>query len=79
MTTNRIGESCWWQFIQLRQGINEFRRGRILAWSTDFEDLQDGKGQYPVAIIEDLESGKVHSIPVELIRFCEHQPNTVET
>lgn len=77
MTTDRIGELCWWHCIKLREGTNDFRRGRLLAWSTDFEDLQYGVGQYPVAIVEDVDSGHVHSLPVELVRFCEHQPDPV--
>ena len=73
----RIGELCWRKRIVLRDGISEWRRGRLLTWGTDFEELRDGVGQYPVGVIEDIESAAVDSVPVHLISFAEVAP-TVE-
>lgn len=68
---------CFWNRIVLKDGINEWRPGRLLAWSTDFEELRDGVGQFPVGLIEDTETGRVHSVPATLLSFSEAMPSVV--
>lgn len=77
--TQRLGEECWW-CIRLKEGTNDWRRGRLLAWSLDTADLDapGHSGTHPVGIVEDLDTGTVHSLPVDLIRFCEDQPEEGE-
>lgn len=77
--TQRLGEECWW-CIRLKEGTNDWRRGRLLAWSLDTADLDapGHSGTHPVGIVEDLATGTVHSLPVDLIRFCEDQPEEGE-
>ena len=42
----------------------------VLAWSIDFEELRDGIGHYPVAIVE-TPSGLVRVVPACQITFTE--------
>ena len=44
--------------------------GYLLTWSTDYEEFQNGVGQYPCAIVE-LFTGEVKVIHAELIKFHE--------
>lgn len=46
--------------------------GRFIAFATDFMELQDGIGQYPVAIVE-LEDGIVQVVYVEQIQFMDRR------
>lgn len=46
--------------------------GRFIAFATDFMELQDGIGQYPVAIVE-LEDGTVQVVYVEQIQFMDRR------
>lgn len=84
-TTNRIGDECWFHEIKLREGTQGWKRGRLLAWSTDTATIDwdanghpykpEGlEGLHPVGLVEDLTTGTVHSLPVGLIRFCDQQP-----
>lgn len=49
-----------------------FEMGRFIAFATDFLELQDGIGQYPVAIVE-LEDGTVQVVYVEQIQFMDRK------
>jgi hypothetical protein len=42
--------------------------GTILAFGTDYEELNNGIGNYPVALIE-KDDGTIASVSVNLIRF----------
>lgn len=42
--------------------------GNFLAWGSDFEEMNDGIGQYPVAIIE-KDDGTVCYHPASRVRF----------
>lgn len=46
--------------------------GRFIAFTTDFMELQDGIGQYPVAIVE-LEDGAVQVVYAEQIQFMDRR------
>lgn len=59
----------------LKDGITEWRRGTLLAWGTDYEELRDGVGLYPVGVIEDGETSAVHSVPVHLLKFSDVCPS----
>lgn len=71
---------CWWQHRNLKTGTAEWRVGRVHAWSTDYEAIQDDEGlvyavgQFPAAIVEDVDTGFCHSVPVQLICFNEDKP-----
>jgi hypothetical protein len=62
---NRIGDAC---FYQPAYG-DPFRCGRLLAWSTDHVECEHGYGNFPVGVIEDTETGEVHSVYAERITF----------
>ena len=66
----------------LKDGIKEWRRGTLLAWGTDYEELRDsvglhpvGVGLYPVGVIEDGKTSAVHSVPVHLLNFSDVRPS----
>jgi hypothetical protein len=69
---NRIGSTCFWWTI-VSPGVKESRRGRLLAWSTDFEELRHGVGQYPVGVVEDCETRHVHVVHASMISFANPQ------
>lgn len=46
-----------------------WKGGRLLAWSIDFQELRDGVGQYPVAIVEFDDTGDVCLVPPCCVRF----------
>lgn len=74
MSNYRIGDLCWFKKINLKEGTIRWIRGALLAWSSDFEELNQGIGQYPVGVLEDLETNLVISHPVHLISFASSQP-----
>jgi hypothetical protein len=74
--TQRLGELCWWHLIKLDAGTQEWRRGRLLTWSSSwlYDHESEQYAQFPVGIVEDIATGEVRSHPVELIRFCDEKP-----
>ena len=48
-----------------------WKRGRLVAWSTDHEEYDCGPGHFPVGVVVDDETGRVHSVPVDRITFGE--------
>ena len=42
------------------------------AFSTDYEELNNGVGQYPVAIVE-LEDGSLDAVYVDQVRFTDRE------
>lgn len=70
----RIGSPVWWNRIVLKDGINEWRRGIMLAWGTDYEEFRDGIGLYPVGVVEDGATARVHSVPCHLLCFASDSP-----
>jgi len=56
----------------MRQAIATIRGKKVpclwLAWSTQWEELRDGVGQYPVALVE-IETGEVVVLNPADIRF----------
>lgn len=69
MSDNRIGNPCWWKKIDLKEGTHEWRAGTLRFWGTDFEELNDGIGQFPVGVVEDNATALVHSTPVHHLSF----------
>ena len=74
---------CWFQ-PRLKPIVNRdhpagyweeqpWQPGTLLEWSIDFEELRDGVGQFPVAIISD-DSGKVHIVHAESVNFGKEKP-----
>lgn len=61
---------CWYKTVFNEQ----WRGGKFHAWSTCFEELSHGVGQYPVAIVEDDSNGIVADVPVSLVCFAATPP-----
>ena len=72
---NRVGMWCWYKISAptSRPG-NEWRRGTVLAWSTDHEENETSFGPFPVAVVEDNETCDVRSIYVTRVNFSEEVP-----
>lgn len=62
---NRIGDECWFQ----PHGEKEYRRGTLRMWSTDHEEFESCPGLFPVAVIEDSETGEMQSVHVGRVTF----------
>lgn len=61
---NRIGSSCWYRIT------DQWKAGRLLAWSTDHEGTEFGPAHFPVGVIEDEKTNRCISIPVSQISFA---------
>ncbi len=73
---NRVGMWCWYKIAAATSGpAMEWRRGTVLAWSTDSEESELGWGPFPVGIVEDNETCEVRSISVTRVNFSDEQPN----
>lgn len=48
----------------------EFGVGELVAYSTDFEELRDGVGLFPVGVVE-LPDGRIESFALPNIRFID--------
>ena len=57
-------------FEDSKSGIDHDFIGDFHEFSTDSEELRDGVGHYPVALIESP-LGKMHSVPLQLFTFIE--------
>lgn len=66
---NRIGSSCWYKDTD-----NTWTGGKLLSWSTDHVEGENGFGPYPVGVIEDEKTGCCKSIYVENICFASIPP-----
>lgn len=62
---DRIGSAAWYKAKQ----YSDWRSCHLLAWSTNYMELLNGTGQFPVGIVEDDLTGEVKAVPVHLIRF----------
>ena len=67
---NRIGAACWYQPSIGQKWVG----GTLLAWGTDFEELNDQMGPIPVGIIEDDKTKCCYSIYVKRICFASIPP-----
>ena len=73
---NRVGSWCWYKIVDTTRGpANEWRRGTVLAWSTDSDESEAGFGHFPVAVVEDNETCEVRSVYVTRVNFSEQQPS----
>lgn len=71
---NRIGASCWFcRFDYKTKTVQDWKRGRLLAWSTDHEENDGEYGPFPVGVVESHATGLCHSVYVKRICF-HHQP-----
>ena len=48
--------------------LKEDYKGKFLGFSTDFEELENGVGNYPVALVE-TDGGEIRVHPVALVKF----------
>lgn len=64
---NRIGEACWWLD---RSGAPQWRAGWLRAWS----HCADETGGEPVGVVEDDETMRMRTVPVERISFHVERP-----
>ena len=75
MSTNRIGELCWYcKFDHAKGGEYDWRRGFLRSWGQDHVEFDGGIGPIPVGVIEDKISGRCHSVGVEQISFAAESP-----
>ena len=64
--------ACWYR---LRRKINgkweilPHEGGRLHIFTTDHIEYESGPGPYPVAVIEDDETGTVHVVPAQDVCF----------
>ena len=76
---DRVGNGCWYKIANLTNRTEtKWRRGIVLAWSTDHEEYESGPGPVPVAVVEDSENGQVRSIYVTRVNFSDEQPKQEE-
>jgi len=76
---NRIGSACWYKPGKWRddkKDSSDWKAGKLRAWSTDYEEFESGPGLYPVAVVEDDETGRCSSIDVTRVSFADSQPST---
>ena len=57
-------------------GTEKAGEGVFHAWGVDYEDSEDGPGNFSTAIVE-LNDGTVQNVPVELVRFRDSTPDCV--
>jgi len=71
---SRIGSACWYLGDANKGNESRWKGGRLLAWSTDFEDLPQGVALFPVAVIEDDKTGTCHSVYATKVCFASVPP-----
>lgn len=82
LRADRVGQVCWFQKDEGESEIVGFglvrnyrwTGGRLLAWSTNHEEYERGPGQFPAAVVEELETGKVHVVFAGFVSFATHPP-----
>jgi hypothetical protein len=79
MSKDRIGSACWYQvWDEKSRSWSLWKTGRLLAWSTDYIEGNDGFGNFPVGVIEDERTlGCVTTRP-EQITFASIPPGPSE-
>lgn len=69
---NRIGHACWyWKHAQSPAEPGGWFPAILRMWS----HASDGDGDEPVAVIEDLLTGRCRSVDVGRIQFSEYKPD----
>jgi len=63
-------EVGWGPSVNGKEQVAPTRVGSFDTFTTDFEELQDGVGQYPAAIVE-FGDGTVKTLPLWRIRFLD--------
>ncbi len=72
---DRIGSDCWYQKYDYEKRVASWHAGRLLSWSTDHVEGNDGSfGHFPAAVVEDIGTGMCHSVRVDLICFAAAPP-----
>jgi hypothetical protein len=79
---NRISNACWYQPADLNSAssspLGKWHSGTLRAWATDWEDFgENGRGQFPVGVIEDAKTGMCHSVYVSRICFASIPPGEI--
>jgi len=75
---NRIDGACWYRRSPgLRVPRQEWKwtGGMLRAWSTDYQEFENGPGMYPVGVVEDDNTGCCFSVHVEDICFAAIPPS----
>jgi len=65
---NRVGDQCWYMIPESNRK-SVWVLGTLRAWSTDHQCYESGVGAFPVGVVEDRQSMRLHSIHVERIAF----------
>jgi len=56
---------CWYKHTPQ----DEWKTGFFLIWSQDHVEFESGPGNFPVAVVEDAVSSRVHVVHASLISF----------
>jgi len=84
MDNNRIGSACWYQLAGPGVPPMKWCEGWIRAWSTDWDqpnkvddpdESDESIALFPVAVVEDLVTGRCHSIYVTRVCFAAIPPD----
>lgn len=68
---NRIGEACWYRRYDRRaQELLPWQAGKLLAWSVEHEQYEQGIGHMPVGIVEDGKTMQCYTVLVDRICFA---------
>jgi len=72
---NRIGQKCWYYVYDFKaRAAGPWLQGFLRMWGTDFIEFESGTGLFPIAVIEDDETGKCCSVPVDQVHFSATKP-----
>ena len=74
MMDDRIGSPCWYKQFDFAIKRMSWHGGTLLAWSTDFEELSNGVGQFAAGVIMDDKTGMCRSVHVSMICFANIPP-----
>lgn len=69
-TCGRSGNACWYRITDLQP----WRAGWFWAWLQDCEDTGEQPLNFPVGVIEDMETRRILSVYVTRISFSNEKP-----
>jgi len=61
---------CWYK----HKPSDEWKTGFFLIWSQDHVEFESGPGNFPVAVVEDAVSSRVHVVRADLVSFTPGDP-----
>jgi hypothetical protein len=62
--------ACWYKYYSnALRTFSNWRPGKFHQWSTMYEELNNGIGQYPIALVEDEETLTIVEVTTNNICF----------